>query len=181
MRKVIIESPYAGDTYGNTQYLKRCLRDSIDRGEAPIASHLIYPFVLREDLKDQRNLGIQLGFEWWSAADRICFYIDKGYSSGMLAAQERATRLGIPWEERELVTTPGRFLLYSNGRLGWLRRLWNRWAIPEKQLPARQGAKHSSENSQRSWRPSRDDGAFINSTLARDAPLPFPCGEPEQS
>lgn len=42
MRIVVLESPYAGDIERNTNYARDCMRDSILRGEAPIASHLIY-------------------------------------------------------------------------------------------------------------------------------------------
>jgi hypothetical protein len=94
MKRVIIESPYAGKISDNTAYLKRCLRDSIDRGEAPLASHLLYPYVLREDLQAERQLGIELGYEWWYGARCIVFYCDKGWSPGMKAALERAKRLG---------------------------------------------------------------------------------------
>ena len=49
MRRVIIESPYAGFVKRNEDYARECLRDSLMRGEAPIASHLLYtqPGVLR--------------------------------------------------------------------------------------------------------------------------------------
>ena len=41
MQRVIIESPYAGEIDKNTAYARRCMRDSLDRGEAPFASHLL--------------------------------------------------------------------------------------------------------------------------------------------
>jgi hypothetical protein len=42
MRRVVIESPYAGDVGLNLLYLRACLADSLSRGEAPYASHAIY-------------------------------------------------------------------------------------------------------------------------------------------
>lgn len=42
MGLVIIESPYAGDVERNIEYARRRVRDSPARGEAPIASHLLY-------------------------------------------------------------------------------------------------------------------------------------------
>ena len=42
MRLVIVESPYAGDIETNVKYARRCVKDSLMRGEAPIASHLLY-------------------------------------------------------------------------------------------------------------------------------------------
>jgi hypothetical protein len=40
MRRVILESPFAGDIEAYVAYARRCLRDCLARGEAPIASHL---------------------------------------------------------------------------------------------------------------------------------------------
>ena len=40
---VVVESPYAGNVASNVQYARRCLADSLWRGEYPIASHLLYP------------------------------------------------------------------------------------------------------------------------------------------
>lgn len=41
MRRVILESPYAGEVEANVAYARLCMRDSISRGEAPSVS---YPF-----------------------------------------------------------------------------------------------------------------------------------------
>lgn len=41
MVKVILESPYAGDVEKNIEYARLCLKDSLLRGESPIASHLL--------------------------------------------------------------------------------------------------------------------------------------------
>ena len=42
MRRVILESPYAGNVEENVAYARAAVRDSLLRGEAPIASHLLY-------------------------------------------------------------------------------------------------------------------------------------------
>jgi hypothetical protein len=42
MRRVIIESPYSGDVETNVAYARAALRDCLSRGEAPLASHLLY-------------------------------------------------------------------------------------------------------------------------------------------
>ena len=104
----IIESPYRGtdliDRRVNELYLTLCMRDSIERGEAPIASHALYtrPGLLDEDKPDERALGIALGLAWWRARDQlsglrplIVFYQDRGWSNGMKAALERASEHGI--------------------------------------------------------------------------------------
>lgn len=91
MRRVIVESPYAGDVELNLRYLRACLRDCILRGESPYASHglLTQPGVLRDDVPEERKTGIEAGYAWWEGADDLIFYIDLGWSRGMLAAKER--------------------------------------------------------------------------------------------
>ena len=92
MRRVIIESPYAGDVERNITYLRACLRDSLLRGEAPFASHALYtqPGVLDDNLPTERKLGIEAGFVHWTGAKAIVFYIDLGMSPGMQSALRQA-------------------------------------------------------------------------------------------
>lgn len=101
---VIIESPYAGDIEENVTYARAAMRDSLRRGEAPIASHLLYtqPGILRDEMPEERKLGIEAGFEWWRKADLIAFYIDRGMSPGMNAAWKRAVLLRKRYEKRTL-------------------------------------------------------------------------------
>jgi len=106
VKPVIIESPFAGDVERNLAYARRALRDSLRRGEAPIASHLLYPQVLDEDKTDDRVLGIAAGFAWWPRADSIIFYTDLGWSPGMEAAYLRASHMGFPTEERLIGKEP---------------------------------------------------------------------------
>lgn len=94
MLRITIESPYAGDISRNRDYIYRCMKDSIHRGEAPIASHAIYPLILDESLITERNLGIEIGFAWMSVAEAVAFYTDYGWSPGMKAAKKRAQKLG---------------------------------------------------------------------------------------
>lgn len=88
MKLVIIESPYAGDIEANTEYARKCMRDSLERGEAPLASHLLYPQpgILREEVPEERAWGIAAGLEWRRVAEHHVFYVDRGWSSGMEAA-----------------------------------------------------------------------------------------------
>ena len=94
---VTLESPYApnaetGATIEtHVAYAHRAMRDCIDRGEAPYASHLLYPHVLDEFNPAERALGIQLGYEWMIYADEVVVYTDYGISHGMKAAIEYAT------------------------------------------------------------------------------------------
>ena len=106
MRRVILESPYAGDVAANLDYARACLRDCLERGEAPIASHLLYtqPGVLRDEVPEEREWGIAAGLAWSDTfvCDAAVFYTDRGWSSGMLAAKDHHLENGTPIEERTL-------------------------------------------------------------------------------
>lgn len=88
MRRVIVESPYAGDIRLNLLYLKFCLRDCLLRGEAPFASHGLYIGSLNDELPHERELGITAGYAWRSVAEHSVFYVDLGFSRGMRAAYD---------------------------------------------------------------------------------------------
>lgn len=103
-RLVIIESPYAGDIDGNTAYARRAMRDSLERGEYPIASHLLYPQpgILDENIPAERQWGIDAGLAWREVAHAAAFYVDKGWSGGMKAARELYDREGFNYTIRTL-------------------------------------------------------------------------------
>lgn len=102
MRRVIVESPYAGEVVENEAYARRALRDCLLRGEAPLASHLLYtqPGVLDDLVPDERALGIEAGLVWDALADATVVYADRGWSTGMRAGVQRARDEGRPVEVR---------------------------------------------------------------------------------
>lgn len=124
MTRVIIESPYAGDIERNTLYARRAMRDSIMRGEAPFASHLLYtqPGILDENNPDERQLGIQLGYEHWYGARMVVFYIDYEMSPGMLKAADRAQTTGKQIEYRKIGENPNARETTASGNHHALRR-----------------------------------------------------------
>jgi hypothetical protein len=95
MRRVIVESPYAGDIEKNLRYVRACMADCLSRGEAPFASHALYtqPGVLRDEDPEERKLGIYAGFEWRAAADATVVYMDLGVSTGMRYGVDAADKL----------------------------------------------------------------------------------------
>ena len=97
---VILESPYGGDVVRNEAYARACLLDSLKRGEAPIASHLLHTQVLDDLRPDERELGIEAGLAWYRVAEKCVVYADRGISKGMLAGIERARVFGVEIEER---------------------------------------------------------------------------------
>lgn len=108
MRLVIVESPYAAPTSEgieqNIKYARAAMRDCLLRGEAPYASHLLYTQdgVLRDEVPDERKLGMGAGFEWRQVAHATVVYIDLGTSRGMEEGVRDAERRGTPVEYRSL-------------------------------------------------------------------------------
>ena len=102
MRLVIVESPYAADTpeqlAANVAYARACMRDCLNRGEAPFLSHLLYPQTLDDKIPAQHAVGMKAGLAWGIVADTRIVYIDRGISAGMREALRSAT----PAERRNL-------------------------------------------------------------------------------
>ena len=102
MIRTIVESPYRGEVARNKAYLDRCLLDSLNRGESPIASHKIWPSILDDENLEQRERGIEAGLAWVQVADLMVVYTDHGISSGMENSMSRARLHKIPIELREI-------------------------------------------------------------------------------
>jgi len=85
VKRVIIESPYAGDIKKHKRYARACVKDSLSRGEAPIASHLLYTQegILDDNIPEERQQGIDAGLAWRDVSDGTVVYTDCGISSGM--------------------------------------------------------------------------------------------------
>ena len=103
-RLVIIEAPFKDSPQIMTEYLKRCVRDTVQRGEAAMTSVAVYCLTgALDDLKpDERKTGIALGLAWYRAAQAAVCYVDYGISRGMAQGIEAAARAGIPVEYREI-------------------------------------------------------------------------------
>ena len=103
-RLTLIESPYAGDVEGNLAYARRCVADSLSRGEAPFAGHIHYtqPGILYDNKPEERKLGMGSVFIWAERAGASrAFYLDLGVSGGMLTglrvARSCGARVIIRW------------------------------------------------------------------------------------
>jgi hypothetical protein len=103
-RLVILESPFAGDPVRNPLYARAALRDSLLRGEAPLASHLLYtqPGVLDDTIPEERDRGIEAGLAWGRLAVASVVYVDLGISRGVRLGIERAEKEGRRVEYRSL-------------------------------------------------------------------------------
>lgn len=105
MKLVIIESPYAGDVERNVEYARAAVRDSLARGEAPIASHLLYtqPGILRDEVPEERQWGVGAGLAWRRVAEMAVFYVDHGWSAGMSEARELYREEQFPFVTRRIL------------------------------------------------------------------------------
>jgi hypothetical protein len=93
MKRVCIESPFGKNVDGttadaetmkrNVKYLHRCMKDCFDRGEAPYASHAIYPQIFDDAKPEERAAGMYAGFAWAAAAELIAVYHDYDVTPGM--------------------------------------------------------------------------------------------------
>ncbi len=108
MPLVLVESPFAGDVETNIRFARAFMRDALNRGEAPFASHLIYtqPGVLDDDNPDERMKGIEAGLSWGKKASKTIVYVNLGISEGMLKGIERAEEEGREIEYRILESWP---------------------------------------------------------------------------
>lgn len=108
MRLVVIESPFRGATpeeeATNVMYGRRALRDSLGRGEAPVALHLLYtlPGVLEDNDFGERRLGMTASQAWYRVAHACIVYADLGISDGMAEGIECAKAHGVRVEYRTI-------------------------------------------------------------------------------
>ena len=96
MLRVVLESPFSGETLKNREYLQRCIRDCLKRGETPYASHQMLTEALNDADPKERSEGIEAGFEWRRVADYTVVYEDYGISDGMYKGLEHARKIGQP-------------------------------------------------------------------------------------
>ncbi len=80
MLRVILESPDAGDILRNVAYARWAISHSLSIGEAPIASHLLFPEhgIVDENDPAGRSLGIAAGLAWAPVAQLMALYVDYG-------------------------------------------------------------------------------------------------------
>jgi len=110
-----IESPYAGDIEANVAYARRCMADSLRRGEAPFAGHLLYTQagILDDTIAEERTRGMESAFLWARKAEaQRAFYMDRGVSTGMLgglcAARHCGASVVLRWLDPEAeIVVPG--------------------------------------------------------------------------
>lgn len=95
--RVIVESPFAGG-FANVKYARECVRDCLNRGESPFASHLLYTQkgLLDDSIPTERKKGIDAAIGWLEVADCVAVYMDLDITPGMVVGIIRAVKAGKP-------------------------------------------------------------------------------------
>ncbi len=103
-RLVVIESPFTGEVERNIAYARACMKDCLLKGEQPFASHLLYTQegILRDDVPEERALGINAGLLWGQMAEAVIVYTDLGITEGMELGIQAAKDRGVTIEFRTL-------------------------------------------------------------------------------
>lgn len=104
---VIIESPYAGtpeEIKRNEYYARSAIKDCLNKGEIPFASHLLYTQagILDDKQSAQRRLGIEAGLIMGTLCQKTTLYKDLGMTIGMEEGIGRAEVAGRSVEIREI-------------------------------------------------------------------------------
>lgn len=105
----IIESPYAGDVDRNVTYARRAVRWALERGFAPIASHLLYtqPGILDDNNPAERQWGIDAGLAWHAVPGvKTLVFDDYGMSRGMNYGISVAQEHGTPYTFQSIGENP---------------------------------------------------------------------------
>ena len=96
-RFVFIETPYDGRTKKNIEYARACVRDSLERGESPFSSDLLYAQEGILDYKNskERRLGTEAGTAWARNVRAVhIVYVDLGLTKEMHERVHRAREEG---------------------------------------------------------------------------------------
>jgi hypothetical protein len=116
MKLVIVESPLAAATpelvARNQRYARALMRNCLNRGWAPFASHLLYAQdgILDDLIPEERELGIEAGLAWGAKAVESVVGVDLGISPGMQRGIDRAkaegrsvvfVQLGPNWDKND--------------------------------------------------------------------------------
>ncbi len=108
----MIESPYSGDIEKNVEYAWKAMNHSYTvKGEAPVACHLLYTKLTGEYVSDDgpvvlrgRDHALKCCEAMRNSVDLTAFYVDLGWSSGMLRALEELPE-GSPYVTRKILKT----------------------------------------------------------------------------
>lgn len=93
--KIYVASPYSGNIGKNSAAAIRYCHYVINQGKMPVASHLLYPQMLDDDIPEERELGQMFGLSLLALCDEVWVFGSR-ISSGMEAEIAEANRLNKP-------------------------------------------------------------------------------------
>ena len=108
MRRVYIASPCKSNGDGSAEvfrrYLKQCLEDSLEKGEAPYAPHsyLVGLKGCSDHIPKERQNGMNIGLKYLIVCNLAAFYADYGITEGMQGEMDFAKANKIPCLIRKL-------------------------------------------------------------------------------
>ena len=90
-KKIYVASKYAGDVDTNVASAITYCRRVSDEGYMPIASHLLYPQILNDNIPEERELGLMFGLALLRTCDEM--WVFGSVTSGVAREIEEAKRL----------------------------------------------------------------------------------------
>lgn len=104
--KVYVVSKFAGDIPGNVKAARRYCRMVIRQKKIPVASHLLYPQLLNDNVPQERELGTMFGLALLAQCDEVwCFGTERspGMQKEIIEARRLKKRLRFFTTEMEEV------------------------------------------------------------------------------
>lgn len=99
MKLVYICSPYRAEDketlQRNIDYAKELTKESLLRGECPVAPHLYMTQCLDDNVDQERTIGLEAGIEILRKCDRVIVGMRYGISKGMKAEIKKAGQYAI--------------------------------------------------------------------------------------
>lgn len=93
-KTVVLVSPFMAEDLAKgsmySRYATRCVQDSLNKNEAPLASHLLYYQVLNTNNQIERDVGLLCQLSWIKDCDLVAVYIDMGMTAAMKVVTEVA-------------------------------------------------------------------------------------------
>lgn len=105
----LLVTPFMAEDPSNAskmnRYAVRATKDSLNKNEAPLASHLFFSEVLNVKNPIERDIGLQSQLMWMRGAKVVVVYMDFGVTPAMQTVINAATQLSKRIEYRTIGAT----------------------------------------------------------------------------
>lgn len=97
VKKVYVASKYAGDVEANVMAARAYCRRVIEEGYMPMASHLLYPQFIDDNIPEERRLGMSFGFEMMKLCDEVWVFgaVSSGVAEEIVKAEENGITIRL--------------------------------------------------------------------------------------